>query len=228
MRALSRSADWRSVVDGLRPHVQGVWRSWTDDERDRFLRHARPWWDIHRHRLAPAVAARLDALVQAGALTVRAGRISAIAAEGDSFAVAWRPKGEQAMQTTAAGLVVNCSGPTGQLARSPDPLIADLTRQRLIRPDRQNLGLDVDALGRLIAADGVPSPTLYSIGPVTRGAFWEITSVPDIRMQAVALARRLSSQLRDQGAEPWPGRVFPGIDRNHPPHDGLSVQEAWT
>ena len=229
MRALSRSADWRSVIDGFRPHVQGVWRSWTDDERDRFLRHARPWWDIHRHRLAPAVAARLDALIQSGVLTVRAGRISRIDADGEGLTVDWRPKGVRTTQTATAGLVVNCSGPTGQLARSPDPLIADLARQQLVRPDRQNLGLDVDALGRLISADGAPSPTLYSIGPVTRGAFWEITSVPDIRVQAAALARQVSSQLQDQGAGPWPGRAqpVPESERLRDYHDRPSAQEAW-
>jgi len=228
MRALSRSADWRSVIDGLRPHVQGVWRSWTDDERDRFLRHARPWWEIHRHRLAPPVAARLDALIQSGALTVRAGRISAVTAGGEGLTVDWRPKGERGNETALAGLVVNCSGPTGQLAHSPDPLIADLARQQLIRPDRQNLGLDVDALGRLIAADGAPSATLYSIGPVTRGAFWEITSVPDIRVQAVALARQLSGQLWRRGAEPGPAQT-PDQDTDlHPGYrDRPSAQEAW-
>ncbi len=230
MRALSRSADWRSVIDGVRPHVQDIWRGWTADERDRFLRHARPWWDIHRHRLAPAVAAQIEGLIRSGVLTVRAGRISRIAKDGDGLVLDWRPKGERTPQTASAGLVVNCTGPTGQLARSPDPLIADLARQQLIRPDQQDLGLDVDTLGRLIAADGAASPTLYSIGPVTRGAFWEITSVPDIRVQAVTLARQLSAQLRDQEAEPSPARLgpFPDLGLGHVNHDRRSVKEAWT
>ena len=28
------------------------------DQQRRFLRHARPWWDVHRHRIAPEVARR--------------------------------------------------------------------------------------------------------------------------------------------------------------------------
>jgi uncharacterized NAD(P)/FAD-binding protein YdhS len=228
MRALSRSADWRSVIDGVRPHVQGIWREWTDEERDRFLRHARPWWDIHRHRLAPAVAAQIDDLIRSGVLTVRAGRIGRIVEDGDDLRVDWRPKGVQTLQTACARLVVNCTGPMGQPARSPDPLIADLARQALIRPDRQNLGLDVDAFGRVIAADGAPSSSLYSIGPVTRGAFWEITSVPDIRVQAVTLARQISGQLADQGAEPWPSRPAAAseIDLRLGTHDRPSALEA--
>ena len=85
MRDLADTADWRSVVDGLRPHVQAVWRDWPDAERQRFLRHARPWWEVHRHRLAPAVAERIDTLVASGALTVKAGRFSRIDASEDGI-----------------------------------------------------------------------------------------------------------------------------------------------
>ena len=57
--AKTRGEDWRSVVDGLRPHTQAIWRAMTPSRRERFLEHARPWWDTHRHRMAPDVAARI-------------------------------------------------------------------------------------------------------------------------------------------------------------------------
>jgi uncharacterized NAD(P)/FAD-binding protein YdhS len=38
----------------------------------------------------------------------------------------------------------------------------------------------------------LPATDLYAVGPLTRGAFWEITAVPDIRHQVWALARRLA------------------------------------
>jgi uncharacterized NAD(P)/FAD-binding protein YdhS len=59
------------------------------------------------------------------------------------------------------------------------------------RPDAQGLGIEVDAQCRLIAADGTPNPRITAIGPMSRGAFWEITAVPDIRIQARAVAERL-------------------------------------
>jgi uncharacterized NAD(P)/FAD-binding protein YdhS len=34
---------------------------------------------------------------------------------------------------------------------------------------------------------------VLAIGPMTRGAFWEIVAVPDIRRQAWSVARRLSN-----------------------------------
>ncbi len=48
--------DWRSVVDGLRPHTALLWRSMPPAERQRFLTRLRPFWEVHRHRMALAVA----------------------------------------------------------------------------------------------------------------------------------------------------------------------------
>ena len=44
--------------------------------------------------------------------------------------------------------------------------------------------------------DGQPNETLFALGPMTRGAFWECVAVPDIRVQAWSLARRLSNAHR--------------------------------
>ena len=69
LRRRAKDEDWRAVLDGLRPQVQQVWSGWTLAERGRSLRHARPWWDVHRHRLSPAVASRLDHLTASGRLS---------------------------------------------------------------------------------------------------------------------------------------------------------------
>jgi len=39
---------------------------------------------------------------------------------------------------------------------------------------------------------GEANPRLLVLGPMTRGAFWEIVAVPDIRLQTWDVARRLS------------------------------------
>ena len=63
----------------------------------------------------------------------------------------------------------------------------------MIRPDAAKLGIDVDGTAAVIGADGRPSEWLHALGPMTRGAFWEIVAVPDIRTQTWSLARRLSN-----------------------------------
>ena len=84
--------------------------------------------------------------------------------------------------------VINCTGPTGDVLASTDALLKDLLRRGLARPDPLRLGLDVDDDNRVRDLSGVASPTLLAVGPATRGAFWEITAVPDIRGQAAAVA----------------------------------------
>ena len=55
------------------------------------------------------------------------------------------------------------------------------------------LGLQVDDEGGLLDGAGAPARGLHAIGPLTRGAFWEMTAVPDLRGQARDLAARILS-----------------------------------
>lgn len=61
----------------------------------------------------------------------------------------------------------------------------------LARSDPLRLGLDVDLNSAVIGRKGKASGKLFAVGPVTRGTFWEIVAVPDIRIQCADLARHL-------------------------------------
>lgn len=184
---------WRNAVDELRPFTQDMWRNADAVERDRFLRHLRPWWDVHRHRLAPEVHARMIALIDAGRLHIGAGKILDAHRTTDGATVRWRPRGADTERELAVTRIVNATGPQGDLARTGDPLLAHLRDRGVIRPDSAHLGIDVDPSAAIIDRSGETSPWLAALGPMTRGAFWEIVAVPDIRQQAWTLARRLSN-----------------------------------
>jgi uncharacterized NAD(P)/FAD-binding protein YdhS len=62
-----------------------------------------------------------------------------------------------------------------------------------IRADAAKLGIEVDNQAQTMNAEGEINRSLYALGPMTRGAFWEIVAVPDIRTQTWNLARRLSN-----------------------------------
>ena len=62
-----------------------------------------------------------------------------------------------------------------------------------IRPDALNLGIEVDPQSNVVDATGNPDRSLYCVGPMTRGSYWEIVAVPDIRRQCADLARRLAN-----------------------------------
>jgi uncharacterized NAD(P)/FAD-binding protein YdhS len=57
-----------------------------------------------------------------------------------------------------------------------------------VRPDPLGLGIETLPDGRVLAADGTPTPGLYAIGPLLKGVLWETTAIPEIRVQAHALA----------------------------------------
>ena len=196
VRAASEDGRWREAIDSLRPHVQSIWLGWTQAERAQFLRHLRPWWEVHRHRLAPSVARRIGLLMRGRELVVRAGEITSFAPGRDGIEVMWRPRGARTLRRLGVSAVVNCTGFLGDLDQAGDPLLRRLLAAGLIRPDPCRLGADVDAASRLIGTGGQPQAGLYAVGPLTRGAFWEITSVPDIRSQAAGAAQSILSSLR--------------------------------
>jgi uncharacterized NAD(P)/FAD-binding protein YdhS len=187
VRAVRKGKPWRAAVDALRPHSVDLWRGLSKAEKRRFLRHLRPWWDVHRHRIAPDVAARIDQLRVEGRLELVAGRIAGFAK--DEASIARRGGGTVTRRVTAA---INCTGPQGDITRVNDPLIRQLLATGTVRPDALRLGLEVDEESRVVCADGRPSPALYAIGPLSRGAFWEIVAVPDIRRQVEAVARAVA------------------------------------
>jgi uncharacterized NAD(P)/FAD-binding protein YdhS len=92
-RRAAEGIGWRGVIDVLRPLTQALWCRLPETERRRILRHLRPWWEVHRHRTAPAVMARIDAARQAGQLSVCAGRILEFRPEEERVTVSCRPRG---------------------------------------------------------------------------------------------------------------------------------------
>jgi uncharacterized NAD(P)/FAD-binding protein YdhS len=202
LREAVRSAEaeghgWRAVIDGLRPHTQDLWRRLPIEERRRFLRHLRPWWDVHRHRMAPAVAAQVHAAIARGQLTIGRGRVVEITPAETSVTVSLRRRGAAAVETVEVARAINCSGPASNYGACRDPLIGDLLARRFARPDPLGLGLEVSEQGALLNGDGRPSRRLFALGPVTRGTFWEIVAVPDIRLHCARLANHLSSVLQN-------------------------------
>jgi uncharacterized NAD(P)/FAD-binding protein YdhS len=198
---IGQAGDWRTVVDGLRPYLDGIWSGLAPGEQEAFLRHLARYWESHRHRMAPSVAARVAALRADGVLRVLAGGIRSVtAAAGGGFDVVL---GGGEPQWFAA--VVNCAGP-GRLPASAGPLVDGLLTAGLARVGPHGLGLDIDGAGRLIGRDGTVRPRLWVVGPLRRGVRWETTAVPEIRAQAVQvtgdLARHRPMVLSTRRARP--------------------------
>ena len=203
----ARGIDWRDAIAALRPVTARLWSALSVGERSRFLRHVRPFWEVHRHRMAPPLYDAFEELRTSGRVNVIAGRLVQIreyggeqrpdvrAAQGSEAGVTVRvrPRGSREIREVTVGTVINCSGPSGDTRRLRDPLFDRLRLQGLVRPDPLGLGIDVGSHGALIDNDGFESPSLYYVGPFLRARDWEATAVPELRQYA----RRMADHLAD-------------------------------
>ncbi len=188
---------WRNAFDGLRPHTQALWAYLPESERRQFLRHAKPLWDLHRHRIAPQASLRLAEARARGQFRVLAGRVQTFTPRPDgSVAVDVTLRGGTGTETLAAAAVFECRGRAADVTRSENPLLRDLLVRGTARPDTLGLGLAVSVDCALLDDRGRASERIYAMGPVTSGTFWEIVAIPDIRKQAQSLA----TTLRDHAA----------------------------
>jgi uncharacterized NAD(P)/FAD-binding protein YdhS len=180
--------DWQTAVDGARARAEAAWQGWSVAEQATALRHLRAWWDVHRYRLAPQVDGRLRAARATGALTIHAGRIQAIARDGDRLTLRFRPRGETKTRALGADAIVNCMGPIADITRTPNPAVRSLLDTGAGTADAHRLGLQVDAGYRLIDAAGNADAHLRAVGPLTRGVFWEVVGVPELSAHCRRLA----------------------------------------
>lgn len=194
VRSNARLIGWQAAVDQLRPHTQALWSSAPPERRKRFLRHLRPYWDMHRNRIAPEISDRIEAMQREGQLLFEAGKLISITPAGMGARVVWRRRGEARSQEFPAARIVNCTGPRGDVTRSGGRLLGQLAAAGRIRPDPCRIGIDIDADCRVLSAEGTPATSVYAIGPMTRGALWEIVAVADVRVQANRLARHLAGE----------------------------------
>ena len=139
--------------------------------REQFTRHASRYWEVARHRMAPAMAQVVEDLLATGQLTVRLSRD---------------------VDPASYDLVVNCTGPAPVGTPGWNPLVDRLAVKGMLWPGPLGLGLDLDADGALVDAHGVAARGMYAVGAARRGVEWEVAAVPDLRRQAERLATRLA------------------------------------
>jgi uncharacterized NAD(P)/FAD-binding protein YdhS len=207
--AEARGGDWREVVDLLRPRAQGLWQSLPPEEQLRFRRHVERFWNVHRHRMAPAVAEQVDQLRDSGIFRSLAGRIVAIEPYPLSLQLQVKLASIERPYRWQTDWLVNCTGP-GTFAFTNDQVLAQSLRRRgLARPGHLDTGIDTDAGGRVLAASGRPTDWMWALGSLRQGQLLETTAVPEIRSQALHVA----SGVRRWFAGKTSGLASTGDDR---------------
>jgi uncharacterized NAD(P)/FAD-binding protein YdhS len=129
-------------------------------------------------------------MVADGHLEIVAGRIISARAAPDGLHVEYRRRGSSAIRSESFAYAFNCTGPLHSIQRSKDPLLRSLLDAGHVRPDHLGIGLEIDETCR--AGD-----RLWAMGPLTKGRYWEIIAVPDIREQAAAVADDIAKELSE-------------------------------
>ncbi|MFM7439804.1 MAG: FAD/NAD(P)-binding protein [Snowella sp.] len=96
--AQAQGYDWRAVVDSLRPITQQLWGQLPPSEQQKFLRRLTPYWDVHRHRIAPEIGVIVQSFLDSGQLTVTAARIQDYQATADGVKVTIKRRKSQTQE----------------------------------------------------------------------------------------------------------------------------------
>ncbi len=203
--ATAAGEPWQWVFERLRPHGQALWRSLGHADQQRFLRHLVRYWDIHRHRIAPQVAATLDALRASGRLDVVAGRLlSAEARAGGGIEVSYRPRHEDGARALRADWIINATGVETHVDLQPETLLGALRAGGRVLPGPHGMGVASEEPGYVVDARGRPDPGLFVLGTMRIGSLWESTAIPELRGQALALANHLRDGLDSRPVADFP------------------------
>ncbi|MFW0759492.1 FAD/NAD(P)-binding protein [Pseudomonas sp. H11T01] len=188
-------ANWRDVIAAVRPITSDLWIKLPESERRRFLRHAQPYWDVHRHRVAPETHKHFKDEFDKKKITAIAGRIKSVDVCRDSALVTIQLRNTHTIKQIKIDRIINCTGPSSNPEHIKEPLIQQLINDGLISVDNQGLGLIVDNNLAVKSKDGSPSEWLSYVGPMLKASFWEATAVPELRLYASALAKKVSRKL---------------------------------
>lgn len=195
-RQISVGNDWRDVLNQLRPHTPRLWQALTLGERQRFLRHVVPFWDIHRHRLAPLAADRLQSLLMTGHVHVLAARLLAIRNTNiNGLEIELRPRHQETSETLNVAAIINCTGPSMAIDPNSHTLLQQLAKNKLLTPAPCGLGLMVNDNYQLTDIQGHTVQGLWYVGPMLKSRDWEATAAPELRVHTQKLAQELARDL---------------------------------
>lgn len=178
--AEARGEPWQYAFDELRDSVWQVWPALPLSEQQRFMRHLRPWYDVHRFRLPPQIEATLEGAIATGQLVYKSARIETVTAADDGISVAYRPRRSEVRERETFDAVINCTGPDPRPDRTTNPFMRALVARGLARPHPVGVGFDVDDECAAIGTNGGSDPRLRIFGPLTIGQFGDPQGTPFI------------------------------------------------
>ncbi|MFZ4540235.1 MAG: FAD/NAD(P)-binding protein [Rickettsiales bacterium] len=180
-KKIAATGDWRSTVDALRSYTQTLWQRLSTYQQQKFIARLLSRWNNHRHRMAPEIAERIQSEIAAGTVRIIACKKLDSTLQSDTVTII---ANNEAFNPSR---IINCTGLELNLARSNNTLLKQLAANGFVEPHATGLGIAVDIQYR---AWGALYPHLYAMGSLLTGQLLESTAVPELRVQAAAVAKQ--------------------------------------
>ena len=186
--AEAQGMTWHCVVDAVRGQGQEIWKNLPVAARRRIARHVRPFWDVHRFRVAPQVEAAVEQAIASGQMDVRAASLSSITKNAARYRVVLRPRLSGDVEALDVDAIVVTTGPAHGGILQSQPLFRQLEEAGVLQACPTGLGILVDAQSHPISTFGESTTSLFIAGPLARGAFGELMGLPQVTEHAIFVA----------------------------------------
>ena len=202
--AKGEGISWHGVIDQVRAQGYDLWQALPIAERRRVVRHLRPYWDVHRFRIAPQVEAVLDAAVSAGRLDILAGSVADARIEGELIRCTLQPRHQRQPLERSYDAVIVTTGPAHGGILETQPWLSALAANGHLSLDPTGLGLACTERSEAIGPTGTVDPSLLISGPLARGTFGELMGLPQITEHAFFVASEIAGKLKATATKPRP------------------------
>ncbi|KAA8383584.1 FAD-dependent oxidoreductase [Acetobacter tropicalis] len=183
---------WQAFLDRVREQAPEIWSALNHTERQRLIRHLRPFWDTHRFRISPPTENFVDAAINSGQLRIQAARLIKVEIKGKHFSITLQHRNGH-VEHLKVEAIITTTGPAHNSILNSQPVLKSLAADGHIEMDSSGLGLHVTTDGHAQVGPNKDS-SLFIAGPLARGRFGELMGLPEVTAYAEKLARTISTQ----------------------------------
>jgi uncharacterized NAD(P)/FAD-binding protein YdhS len=183
----NKGLDWRDLIDRVRSQVPQLWKALNAVSKIRFIRHLKPYWEIHRHRAPEQVLDTVKQEMQKGRFNLLRGKIREVTTNGKALTI--HLVNSTGIKSIEANYLLNSSGLQHNISLSSNPLLKKLVERGYMIPDSNKLGVETDEVGAFQCTAG--EKNIFTLGALRRAAVFECTAAKEIGEQAFMLSKNL-------------------------------------
>lgn len=183
----NKGLDWRALIDRIRTQAPQLWQALNDTSKKRFIRHLKPYWEIHRHRAPAKALAAIQKAIEENRFQLLKGRIQSVMNEDSGLLI--KLVNSSGMTEIRTDYLLNSSGLQQDISLTSDTLLKNLLERKYMIPDQTGLGVETDQSGALSCLSG--EKNIFTLGALRRASVFECTAAREISEQAFLLSEQL-------------------------------------